>query len=258
MRALAFLAAAGALLAAARAEPAPFREPQAYTAEIVAEFPHDPGAFTQGLFIADGRLFETTGQYYESALREVDLQTGKVLREKKLRPDVFGEGAVRIGDDVVVLTWREETGFVFGLEDFAEKRRFSFEGEGWGLASDGRRLVMSDGTPALRFLDPKTFEEKGRLEVTLRGKPLSRLNELEWIDGRIFANVWFTNAIVIIDPATGVVEGVVDLRNLRARMQGVAQRDVLNGVAYDAATGKIYVTGKNWPKLFEIRLAPKP
>jgi glutamine cyclotransferase len=232
-------------------------EPRRFAVEIVAEYPHDRTAFTQGLFIADGKLFESTGQYGQSKLREIDLKTGAVVREAQLPPGVFGEGAVDVGGDVVVLTWREGLGYVFDRKTFARKREFEYEGEGWGLARGDGRLIKSDGSSTLQFLDPDTLSETGRIDVTFRGEPLPRLNELEWVDGQIFANVWFTNALACIDPKTGRVVGIVDLRSLQSRVEGLGPQDVLNGVAYDAENKKLYVTGKNWPKLFEVRLVAK-
>lgn len=223
--------------------------------EIVATYPHDPEAFTQGLFLADGRLYESTGLVGRSTLREVDLETGKVLRRRDLPPHVFGEGSAPWKDRIVTITWRDGEGYVFSRRTFEKKSAFAFAGEGWGLASDGRRLIMSDGTDVLRFLDPETLAETGRVSVTLDGKPLTRLNELEVVDGEILANVWQTNAIVRIDPATGKVTAIADMRGLRERLGDAPGADVLNGIAWDAKNRRLFVTGKNWPKLFEVRLA---
>ncbi len=233
------------------------KEPRFYQYRIVNTYPHDKTAFTQGLFFEDGALYESTGQYGTSGLRKTDLETGKTLKSIPLADRFFGEGSVAWNGDVIMLTWRSGKGFVFDQETFVEERTFSYAGEGWGLTHDGARLIMSDGTSELRFLDPETLEETGRLPVTFRGKPLVKLNELEWVDGEIFANVWGANAIVRIDPETGVVVGVIDLRGLLTEEERAAGADVLNGVAYDAETERLFVTGKYWPKLFEIELVEK-
>ncbi len=236
------------------AEPA---EPKRYTYEIVNAFPHDETAFTQGLFFHDGALFETTGQYGESRLRKAALETGETLKNFPLPASVFGEGSTLWGDTIIVLTWRNKTGIVFDHDTFAPQKTFSYEGEGWGLTHDGVRLIMSDGSATLRFLDPETLEENGRLDVTLRGSPLKNLNELEWVNGEIFANVWQSDAIVRIDPESGVVTGVIDMRHLLDEEEITPGRtDVLNGIAYDPDADRLFVTGKYWPKLFEVRLSP--
>ena len=231
--------------------------PERYTYEIVAAYPHDSAAFTQGLFFLNGKLYEGTGQVGQSSLREVDLKSGKVLRRIDLPAHVFGEGIAPFGDEIVTITWKNGEGAVFERKSFRKTRSFTYAGEGWGLTTDGARLIMSDGTDALRFLDPKTLKETSRVAVTLNGKPLTRLNELEWIDGAVFANVWQTNAIVRIDPNTGVVTGVADLRGLKEKLGAAPGADVLNGIAYDAKMKRLFVTGKYWPKLFEVRLVPK-
>ncbi len=247
---------AAAFVGAASA-PAFSQSPQRYSYEVVAAYPHDPQAFTQGLFFLKGKLYESTGLVGRSTLREVDLKTGKVLRRQDLPPHVFGEGIAPFGDRIVALTWKNGEGYVFDRTSFRKLSRFAYAGEGWGLTGDGERLIMSDGTDALRFLDPKTLTETGRIRVTLNGKPLTRLNELEFIDGAVYANVWQTNAIVRIDPSSGVVTAVIDMRGLREELGGAQGADVLNGIAWDAASKRLFVTGKNWPKLFEVRLVPK-
>ena len=230
-------------------------EPVLYGYRVVDVYPHDPTAFTQGLFFEDGELYESTGQYGESSLRKVALETGEVVQKTSLPQSHFGEGAAMAGEDIYVLSWREGTAFRFGADDFKLKASFSYTGEGWGLTFNGEQLIMSDGTPALRFLDPLTFEETRRLTVTLRGRPLGNLNELEWIGGEIYANVWQTDAVVRIDPSSGAVAGIIDLRGLLADEDFVrGETDVLNGVAHDGKDGVLYVTGKNWPKLFKIEL----
>ncbi|GAB4517412.1 MAG: glutaminyl-peptide cyclotransferase [Amphiplicatus sp.] len=251
--AVAAFAAAALAAAPARAEPA------IYDYEVVREYPHDAGAFTQGLFFHDGHLYESAGQYGESNLRKVALETGAVVRRRDLPAAVFAEGAAPAGERVVVLTWREGRGFVFDRDSFEPLGEFAYDGEGWGLAHDGERFVMSDGSPVLRFLDPESFEETGRLDVTLNGRPLGDLNELEWVEGEIFANIWRADVIARIDPDTGNVVGLVDLRGLRARFSSAEgpRAEALNGIAYDAQTGRLFVTGKYWPKLFEIRLVER-
>ncbi|MBY0421941.1 MAG: glutaminyl-peptide cyclotransferase [Parvularculaceae bacterium] len=252
------IAAAAAFFAASAAASAPAADVERFAYEVVAEYPHDPEAFTQGLFFHDGKLYEGTGLVGQSTLREVELETGKVLRRIDLPPHVFGEGVAPWKDRIVTITWRNGEGYVFDRKGFRKLRAFAYPGEGWGLTSDGRRLIMSDGTSALRFLDPETLAETGRVEVTLRGKPLKNLNELEYVDGAVFANVWQTSAVVRIDPKTGTVTGVVDLRGLRDRIGDAPGADVLNGIAWDAKKKRLFLTGKKWPKLFEVRLVPKP
>lgn len=254
---IAAAAAAAAFLSSATALEAPAGAVERFDYEVVAEFPHDAGAFTQGLFFLEGHLYEGTGLVGQSTLREVDLKTGKVLRRIDLPPHVFGEGVAPWKDRIVTITWRNGEGYVFDRKRFRKLRAFAYQGEGWGLTSDGARLIMSDGTSALRFLDPETLEETGRVEVTLRGKPLVRLNELEYVDGAVLANVWQTSSIVRIDPKTGVVTGVIDMRGLRNKIGDAPDADVLNGIAWDAKTKRLFVTGKKWPKLFEVRLVPK-
>ncbi|HXI87835.1 MAG TPA: glutaminyl-peptide cyclotransferase [Parvularculaceae bacterium] len=245
--------AAAALLGCSSATAAPV-----YDVKIVKTFPHDADAFTEGLYFDDGYLYESTGLKGQSSLRKVDLETGKTLEREDLPADLFGEGIVRWKDEIIGLTWRSQIGFVYDRESFKTKRQFTYAGEGWGMTTDGVRLIMSDGTSSLRYLDPKTLAQTGSLSVTLDGKPLAEINELEWVDGEIYANIWQTDFIVRIDPKSGVVTGVIDARPLR-RMLGEAARstDVLNGIAYDAKDKRLFVTGKNWPTLFEIKLAPR-
>ena len=239
-------------------EDAPPVYPVYYDYRIVNTYPHDPGAFTQGLFFDDGVLFESTGQFGESSLRKVDLKTGAVTQYADLPENIFGEGSVPWNDTIVTLTWRAGKGFVFDRETFEERQTFSYEGEGWGLTANDDYLIMSDGTSEIRFLDPATFEEVRRLTVTFRGKSLPRLNELEWIDGELYANIWQTNAIARINPENGVVAGIIDMRGLLSEEDKAdARADVLNGVAYDKETGRLFVTGKYWPKLFEIELVER-
>lgn len=249
-----FVAALLAAIGAGCAEEPPT---QYYDYEVIAAYPHDPQAFTQGLFFRDGHLYESTGREGRSSIRRVETETGKVLQQRDLPADVFGEGIAPSGDEIVGLTWRDGYGYVADGETFEEERRFSYAGEGWGLASDGERLIMSDGTAALRFLDPETLEDTGRITVTLRGKEIANLNELEWIDGEIWANVWQTDYIVRIKPATGLVTGVIDLRGLRDELVEAGEAEALNGIAWDEKGKRLFVTGKLWPKLFEIKLSPR-
>ncbi len=223
-------------------------------ARVIATYPHDTSAFTQGLFFADGALFESTGRPRESVVREVDLTTGKVKREVRLDPEYFGEGSTSWGKTIVSLTWTHGKGFRWDRETLRKIGEFRYQGEGWGLTQDGKSLILSDGTPELRFLDPVTFAEQRRIIVTFRGRPLRRLNELEYVRGEILANIWHQDAIVRIDPATGVVKGVIDLRAVAAAVKVTDEEAVLNGIAYDENAGKLYVTGKLWPSLFEIAL----
>lgn len=223
-------------------------------ARILATHPHDSTAFTQGLFFADGELFESTGQHGESVVRAVDLATGKTKREARLPREYFGEGSTAWGDTIASLTWKHGKGFRWDRKTLRKIGEFSYPGEGWGLTQDGKSLILSDGTPELRFLDPVTFTEQRRITVTYQGRPIRRLNELEVVRGEILANIWHQDLIVRIDPASGVIIGVIDLRDLAAAVPVTDSEAVLNGIAYDDKTGKLYVTGKHWPSLFEIAL----
>ncbi|MFC0252287.1 glutaminyl-peptide cyclotransferase [Massilia consociata] len=222
-------------------------------------YPHDPKAFTQGLFFRDGHLYETTGRNGESTLRKVDLGSGRVVQKADLPPEVFGEGSTPVGNDIVALTWTSQVGYVFDMKTFKLKQKFTYKGEGWGLASDARQLYMSDGSAFIRILDPKTYKEVRRVQVTHEGRPVPQLNELEMVDGELFANVWGTDVIVRIDPQDGKVKGVIDLQGLLPPAQrGTADPDaVLNGIAWDSKRRRLFVTGKLWPKVFEIELVPR-
>lgn len=225
-----------------------------YGYEVVRTFPHDPTAFTQGLVYRDGLLIESTGRA-PSSVRRVRLEDGAVLQKRELDPEYFGEGLTEIDGRVITLTWNSRVGFVWDADDLSQTARFAYEGEGWGLTHDGTRLILSDGTPFLRFLDPDTFAETGRVAVALNGRPVRQLNELEWIDGEVWANVWQTDYIIRINPASGHVVGIIDLTGLLpAGTVKDPNDDVLNGIAWDAANRRLFVTGKNWPSLFEIRL----
>jgi glutaminyl-peptide cyclotransferase len=228
--------------------------PPVEAVRVIATYPHDARAFTQGLFFSDGRLFESTGQHGESAVREVDLATGKVKRDVRLPPEYFGEGSTGWGGTIVSLTWKHGTGFRWDRETFRRLGEFRYAGEGWGLTQDGESLILSDGTSELRFLDPETFAERRRVHVTWRGRPVNQINELEYVRGEVLANIWHSDLIARIDPATGVIKGVIDLSEITASVQVSDEEAVLNGIAYDDKAGKLYVTGKRWPKLFEIAL----
>lgn len=235
---------------AAAAQPA---RPPRYGYEIVATYPHDPAAFTQGLEFHDGILLESTGRH-PSSVRRVRLEDGVVLQKRELDIQFFGEGLTAVGGRILTLTWQGGHGFVWDIDDLEPAGTFSYSGEGWGLTHDDTRVILSDGTPSLRFLDPNTLQQTGSVPVTYMGRPLDRLNELEFIEGEVWANVWQTNFIVRIDPATGVVTGVIDLTGILPDPVDNPADDVLNGIAWDAENRRLFVTGKNWPKLFEIRL----
>ncbi len=222
-------------------------------------YPHDPKAFTQGLFYLDGHLYESTGQYGQSTIRKVELKTGKVLQKADLPADVFGEGSTPVGNNLIGLTWTSQVGYVFDLKTFKLKQSFKYEGEGWGLAGDAKNLYMSDGSSFIRILDAKTMKELRRVQVTAEGRPVDRLNELEMVDGELYSNIWGSELIARIDPDSGKVLGVIDLTGLLPPDQrGTREVDaVLNGIAWDREGKRLFVTGKLWPKLFEIELVPK-
>lgn len=222
-------------------------------AEIVASYPHDPTAFTQGLVWHAGRLLESTGLYGESRVRRVELASGRVEHEVALPGHLFGEGLTRVDDRLVQLTWREGVARVLDLESFELLDELRYPGEGWGLCLDGEALVMSDGSARLTFRDPTSFAELRRLEVTLEGRPLARLNELECVDGWVYANVWGTDSIVKIETASGAVRAVIDASNLLAASE-VSGADVLNGIAFDPERQLFLLTGKLWPALFAVEL----
>ena len=228
-----------------------------YGYEVVREYPHDPEAFTQGLIFRDGFLYESTGQLGRSTLRKVRLETGEVVQRHALPNEIFGEGLTDWGSQLIQLTWVTNIGFVYDFATFKELRRFNYAGEGWGITHDGTRLIMSDGSPNLRFLDPSTFHEQSRLNVHDDNGSVDDLNELEFVKGSVYANVWMTERIAIISPESGRVTAWVDLAGLRPGQASPAE-DVLNGIAYDAAADRLFVTGKLWPRLFEIRLKTRP
>jgi glutamine cyclotransferase len=228
--------------------------PSAYTYRVLNVYPHDRAAFTQGLVYEAGLLYEGTGLWGESELRLVELETGQVLRAHALAEVYFGEGIALWGQRILQLTWQSQTGLIYDRDTFAQLHTFGYPGEGWGLTHDGERLIMSDGTSWLRFWDPETLAELGRVQVRDRGEPVVRLNELEYIEGRVYANIWQTDRIAVIDPDSGRVTAWIDLSGLLPASDREPAVDVLNGIAYDAEGRRLFVTGKWWPKLFEIEL----
>ena len=226
--------------------------------EVVHAFPHDPRAFTEGLFYKDGVLYESTGLEGRSTVRKVKLETGEILQISRLSDRMFGEGIVDWGGDLIGLTWKNHIGYVADLATFALIRQFPIEGEGWALTRNDSEIFMSDGSSSLRILDPKTLTVKSRLPVTAEGQPVDQLNELEWVRGEIYANIWQTDRIARIDPKTGHVLGWIDLTGLLETQGPVTGHpDVLNGIAYDSKGQRLFVTGKMWPYLFEIKVKPR-
>ena len=240
-----------------------------YTYDIVKAYPHDRRAFTQGLVFQDGMLYESAGNYDESTLRKVDLTSGKILQKYDLPPEYFAEGMTILGDKIYQVTWKEQTAFVYGLSDFKLLKEMRYSGEGWGLTNDGTNLIMSDGTHVLRVLSPETFQTVRTIVVFREnGRPLMEINELEYVKGEIWANIWHSenpetlgkpNHIARIDPATGKVVGWIDLSGISPDDQDDRSEgeNTLNGIAYDAAADRIFVTGKKWKNLFEIKVRPK-
>ena len=225
-----------------------------YTLKVTEVLPHDRAAYTQGLFFDGGRLYESTGQYGQSSMRLVDLESGSVLRKTDLDSSLFGEGSCIFGGKLYILTWQEHKVLVCNPETFEIEKTLRNPYEGWGLTTDGKKLYLCDGTSTLRIVDPETFAVKREIRVRLEGKGVSYLNELEWIDGKIWANVYTQDYIVIINPSDGVVEGVVDCRGLLPDRLRSYDTDVLNGIAHDPASGKTYLTGKLWPRMYGIEL----
>lgn len=227
--------------------------PKTASFKVVAAYPHDSRAFTQGLLIHDGKLYEGTGQYGQSTLRLVDLATGRVEKSRALNSAYFGEGVAILGDTIYQLTWQNGVALTYDLATWAPKQTLRYSGEGWGLTTDGEHLIMSDGSATIRFLDPSTFATVREIAVHDGDQPIDRLNELEYIDGEIWSNIWYEDRIARISPKTGAVLGWVDLKNLYpAGARG--SEAVLNGIAYDQQTKRLFVTGKNWPQLFEIQI----
>ena len=231
---------------------APVRVP-VYTYEIVNVYPHDASAFTQGLVYYQGALFESTGLNGSSSLRKVSLETGQVMKKVDVPSQYFAEGLALFNGKLLQLTWQNRVGFIYDQETFQQVGTFNYSGEGWGLAHDSKSLILSDGTSQIRFLDPNTFQVQRTITVRDRGQTVARLNELEYVNGEIFANIWYTDRVARINPADGSVVGWIELNGLLTP-QDSSRADVLNGIAYDTATNRLFVTGKLWPKLFEIRL----
>lgn len=227
-----------------------------YSYKVKHAYPHDPSAFTQGLVYADGILYEGTGLRGRSSVRLVELETGNVLKQTSLLPMFFGEGIAVYGDKIYQLTWTSRVGFVYDKSTLKLLRQFNYGTEGWGMTHDGERLIVSDGSAVLYFWDPETLRETGRVTVTEGGRPVSSLNELEYIEGEIWANVWQYDRLVRIVPETGKVVGWVDLQGLLPPSERRGTEDVLNGIAYDREARRLFVTGKNWPKLYEIEIVP--
>lgn len=221
-----------------------------YGVTVAKTFPHDAAAFTEGLFFQDGSLYESTGEVGESGFRQTDIASGRVIRSYDLPAPYFGEGIVPWKDRLYQLTWKDQKGFIYGLKDFAAVGDFSYTGEGWGATHNDRAIIMSDGTSTLRFLDPDSLQTVSTLKVTAGGCPVAKLNELEWVDGQIYANIWQTSLIARIDPKTGAVTSFLDISSLGPKPRGVD--DVANGIAYDAGQKRLFVTGKRWPQLYQV------
>lgn len=238
--------------------PAECRSLPSQSFEIVRSFPHDPEAFTQGLLFHQGYLYESTGLHGRSSLRKVEIETGRVVQSVPLPPALFGEGLALWRDRLIQLTWQSGVGLVYDMESFRLLREFRYPGDGWGLAEDGELLIMTDGGASLIFMDPETFEERRRVEVRCGATPVRQLNELEMVRGELLANIFGTDLIVRVSPRSGTVLGWIDLRGLRTALGPVRGPDVLNGIAYDPSQDRLFVTGKLWPKLFELRLKPTP
>lgn len=221
---------------------------------VVATYPHDRGAFTEGLLFHDGYLYESTGLNGRSSLRKVELKTGVVKQEVEIPFQFFGEGLALVDGKLYQLTWQNHTGFIYDLNTFKKEGQFTYPFEGWGMTTDGKLLIVSDGTDQIRFIEPNTFAVERTINVVENGWPVSNLNELEYVKGQIYANVWQTDRIVRIDPATGAVLHDYDMSGLLSPQDREPGTDVFNGIAYDPAGGHLYVTGKFWPKLFEIKL----
>lgn len=242
------------------AHPTSLVAPKLYTYRVLDVYPHDPAAFTQGLIVRDGQFIEGTGLTGQSTLRRVAIESGEVLKQHPLDAQYFGEGITELNGKIYQLTWQNGTGFIYNAATLAQEGQFTYGTEGWGITHDGERLIVSDGTSTLQFWDPATLQPIGGVTASLFGLPIANLNELEYIDGAVYANIWQTNLIMRIDPAGGQVTGVIDLAGLLdyapagTPEAAGAQPDVLNGIAYDEAAGRLYVTGKRWPAVFAIQL----
>jgi glutamine cyclotransferase len=242
--------------AAPAADSAPIASRE-FALDVVSSMPHDPEAFTQGLVYDAGAFYESTGLEGKSSVRKVDAASGIVLREKKLDRRYFAEGLALLGGELYQLTWKSGVAFVYDTATFRERRTFRYFGEGWGLTTDGASLIMSDGTSSIRFLDPKNGAVQRTVSVTDAGAPVDKLNELEFVQGQLFANIWQTNQIARIDPASGKVLAWIDAAGLLNSAERREEVDVLNGIAYDAPGDRLFVTGKLWPRVFEVRLRPR-
>ncbi len=258
MKSLSFSALLGVLSFLSSCNPTPVttgstKTPH-YSCEVVNVYPHDREAFTQGLVFRDDKLLESTGQEGESTLRSVDLDSGQILRKVDLPAQYFAEGMTVLNGKVYQLTWQHQVGFIYDYQTFQQTGQFSYQGEGWGLTNDGHSLILSDGTNRLRFIDPDSFRVLRTIAVSENGKAVDRLNELEFIQGEVYANIWHDHRIVAINPQTGAVTAWIDCSGLIGRSQATDQEAVLNGIALDEASGRVFVTGKLWPKLFEIKI----
>lgn len=222
--------------------------------QVVNVWPHDPNAFTQGLVVLDGKMLESTGQVGRSSLRNVDLQTGRILKKIDVPPPFFAEGLTLLNNKIYQLTWEQGVGFIYDAQTLEKLGEFKYDGEGWGLTTDGQSLILSDGTNRIRFLDPDSFQLKKTIAVMHGRVPLRDLNELEFVNGEIYANVWHDNRIATINPQTGHVTAWIDLTGLLQEGDVQDQEAVLNGIAYDQSSGRLFVTGKLWPRLFEIKI----
>jgi glutamine cyclotransferase len=231
-------------------------EPIYFQYQIEKRLPHDPALFTQGLVIHQQRLYESAGNYGQSQLLIRHPDSIKPLYQHRLSDNYFAEGIAILGSKLYQLSWRSQTGFIYRADDLTTLSTFRYAGEGWGLTSDGKQLIISDGSDYLRFLSPETFKELKRIRVTLDGRPIRNINELEWVNGQIAANIWHADHIVFINPATGKVTGFLDLSTLRQQLSTPQRAGVLNGIAYSASRNQLYITGKNWSELFVLRLSP--
>jgi glutaminyl-peptide cyclotransferase len=228
-----------------------------YTYQVINTWPHDAEAYTQGLVFHDGLLFESTGLRGASSLRRVELKTGKVKKKLEVAREYFAEGMTIFQNKIFQLTWQAQKGFVYDLKKFKQEGEFAYEGEGWGLTHDDHSLILSDGTNRIRFLDPASFQVQRTISVYDNGQPLTDINELEYIKGEIYANIWRTDRIVRIDPTTGKINAWIDMTGLHHQGPEENTENCLNGIAYDAEGDRLFVTGKRWPQLFEIRLVRK-
>jgi len=228
-----------------------------YTYKVVNTFPHNTESFTQGLYIEDGILYESTGLNGKSAVNKIDLKTGKVIKSRDMQDKFFGEGLTIVGDKIYQITWRSKTGFVYNKESLDIQRTFSYKTQGWGITYDGKYLIISDGSEVLYFMDPKSFVVVGKLEVYDKNGKVAKLNELEYINGEVYANIWGKDLIARIDPKTGYVKSWIDLSGILSKEDRKGKENVLNGIAYNPENDTLLVTGKFWPKLFEIEVVPK-